>query len=87
MSPPLLLSTPLHSSPLLSSPLHSHQDQVTKVFLGAYSMLSNGGLVSRVGTAVVASMAHEYLLNSLSIVFYLSITFVCLPHISSSLIL
>jgi len=34
--------------------------EVTKVFVGAYSMLSNGALVSRVGTAVVAGMAAAY---------------------------
>jgi len=34
--------------------------EVSKVFLGAYSLLSNGGLVSRVGTAVVAAMARAY---------------------------
>jgi len=34
--------------------------EVTKVFLGAYALLSNGNLVSRVGTAVVAMSAHEY---------------------------
>lgn len=32
----------------------------TKVFLGAAALLSNGNLVSRVGTAMVAMCAHEY---------------------------
>jgi translation initiation factor eIF-2B subunit delta len=32
----------------------------TKVFLGAYALLSNGNLVSRVGSALVAMTAHEY---------------------------
>jgi translation initiation factor eIF-2B subunit delta len=31
----------------------------TKVFLGAHAMLSNGRLYSRVGTAMVAMLAHE----------------------------
>ncbi len=34
--------------------------EATKVFLGAYAMLSNGNLVSRAGTALVAMSAHEY---------------------------
>ena len=34
--------------------------EATKVFLGAYALLSNGNLVSRVGTALVAMAAHEY---------------------------
>jgi translation initiation factor eIF-2B subunit delta len=32
--------------------------QVNKVFIGAYAMLANGTLMSRVGTAVVGMMAH-----------------------------
>ncbi|KAI9830476.1 MAG: hypothetical protein M1826_004713 [Phylliscum demangeonii] len=31
----------------------------TKVFLGAHAMMSNGGLFSRIGTAIVAMMAHD----------------------------
>ncbi|KAI9698744.1 MAG: hypothetical protein M1836_003854 [Candelina mexicana] len=31
----------------------------TKVFLGAHAMMSNGRLFSRIGTAMVAMMAHE----------------------------
>lgn len=34
--------------------------EVTKVLVGAYAMLSNGNLVSRAGTALVAMAAHEY---------------------------
>eukprot|EP01112_Ceratiomyxa_fruticulosa_P006248 TRINITY_DN1703_c0_g1_i1.p1 TRINITY_DN1703_c0_g1~~TRINITY_DN1703_c0_g1_i1.p1 ORF type:complete len:683 (-),score=159.69 TRINITY_DN1703_c0_g1_i1:30-2078(-) len=34
--------------------------EVNKVIVGAYSLLSNGALVSRVGTAVVASVAHAF---------------------------
>lgn len=34
--------------------------QVTKVFVGAHSLLANGTVVSRVGTAVVAMMANAY---------------------------
>ncbi|GAM21467.1 hypothetical protein SAMD00019534_046420 [Acytostelium subglobosum LB1] len=34
--------------------------EVTKVFVGACSILSNGNLLSRAGTALVASMAHFY---------------------------
>eukprot|EP01121_Diplochlamys_sp_Union-15-3_P015333 TRINITY_DN504_c0_g1_i3.p1 TRINITY_DN504_c0_g1~~TRINITY_DN504_c0_g1_i3.p1 ORF type:complete len:487 (+),score=97.88 TRINITY_DN504_c0_g1_i3:36-1496(+) len=33
---------------------------VSKVFLGAHAMLSNGAMVSRVGSAVVAMMAHAF---------------------------
>jgi translation initiation factor eIF-2B subunit delta len=33
---------------------------VTKVLVGAYALLSNGNLVSRVGTAAVAMAAHEW---------------------------
>ncbi|KAN0038095.1 hypothetical protein ACTA71_000267 [Dictyostelium dimigraforme] len=34
--------------------------EVTKVFVGAYSVLSNGNLISRSGTSLVASMAKFY---------------------------
>ena len=34
-------------------------EDATKVFLGAHSMLSNGRLYSRIGTAIVAMMAKE----------------------------
>ena len=34
--------------------------RATKVIVGAYAMLSNGNLVSRVGTAMVALSAHSY---------------------------
>jgi len=34
--------------------------EVTKVFLGAHAMLSNGTLIGRTGTAVIAMMAHAY---------------------------
>jgi len=34
--------------------------EVSKVFVGAYSMMANGNLISRVGTAGVAMMAHSY---------------------------
>jgi len=34
--------------------------EVTKVYIGASSMLHNGSLVSRVGTAVVAMMAYSH---------------------------
>eukprot|EP01132_Coremiostelium_polycephalum_P007678 gene7678-9446_t len=34
--------------------------EVTKVFVGGYSLLSNGSLISRAGTAMVASMAQFY---------------------------
>jgi len=33
--------------------------QVTKVFLGAHALLSNGAVVSRAGSAVIAMMAHS----------------------------
>lgn len=51
---PLLLGAPAEMSRINVSL------QVSKVFVGAYSMLSNGTLISRVGTAVVAAMAHSY---------------------------
>lgn len=41
---------------LLSSPILEHVDCV---FLGAHSMLSNGQLYSRVGTALIAMMCHS----------------------------
>ncbi|KAL8132576.1 hypothetical protein AgCh_008165 [Apium graveolens] len=34
--------------------------EITKVFLGAASVLSNGTVYSRIGTACVAMVAHEY---------------------------
>ena len=34
--------------------------EVTKVFLGAFAMLTNGNLISRSGNAVVAMMAHRF---------------------------
>eukprot|EP01113_Clastostelium_recurvatum_P012267 TRINITY_DN1635_c0_g1_i1.p1 TRINITY_DN1635_c0_g1~~TRINITY_DN1635_c0_g1_i1.p1 ORF type:complete len:676 (-),score=142.98 TRINITY_DN1635_c0_g1_i1:27-2054(-) len=34
--------------------------EVNKIFVGAYSLLSNGALLSRVGTALVASVAKAY---------------------------
>mmetsp|Transcript_128753 Transcript_128753/g.191900 ORF Transcript_128753/g.191900 Transcript_128753/m.191900 type:complete len:425 (-) Transcript_128753:14-1288(-) len=34
--------------------------EVTKVFLGAFAMLTNGNLISRAGTAAVAMMAHRF---------------------------
>ncbi|KYQ99844.1 eIF2B GDP-GTP exchange factor [Tieghemostelium lacteum] len=34
--------------------------EVTKVFVGAYSLLANGNCISRSGTALVASMANFY---------------------------
>lgn len=34
-------------------------DRATKVFLGAHAILGNGNLFSRVGTAVVAMLAHR----------------------------
>ena len=37
---------------------HAVKD-ATKVFLGAHAIMSNGRLYSRVGTAIVAMMAHE----------------------------
>ena len=33
---------------------------MTKVLLGASSMLANGNVISRVGTSVVALMARQY---------------------------
>jgi translation initiation factor eIF-2B subunit delta len=43
---------------LINGLSHNIQD-VTKVFLGAHAMMSNGRLFSRVGTALVAMEAHE----------------------------
>eukprot|EP01116_Phalansterium_solitarium_P008498 TRINITY_DN22404_c0_g1_i1.p1 TRINITY_DN22404_c0_g1~~TRINITY_DN22404_c0_g1_i1.p1 ORF type:complete len:658 (+),score=151.15 TRINITY_DN22404_c0_g1_i1:159-2132(+) len=34
--------------------------EVSKVFVGAYAMMANGNLISRVGTAIVAMMAQNY---------------------------
>jgi translation initiation factor eIF-2B subunit delta len=43
---------------MISSAAHAVKD-ATKVFLGAHAMLSNGRLYSRVGSAIVAMLAHE----------------------------
>ncbi|TKA62074.1 hypothetical protein B0A49_10944 [Cryomyces minteri] len=43
---------------LVSAAAHAVRD-ATKVFLGAHAMMSNGRLYSRVGTAIVAMLAHE----------------------------
>jgi translation initiation factor eIF-2B subunit delta len=43
---------------LVSAAAHAVKE-ATKVFLGAHAMMSNGRLYSRVGTAVVAMLAHE----------------------------
>lgn len=43
---------------LINGLSHNIQD-VTKVFLGAHAMMSNGRLFSRVGSALVAMEAHE----------------------------
>ena len=43
---------------LINGISHAIKD-VTKVFLGAHAMLSNGRLYSRVGTAIVAMTAHS----------------------------
>ena len=42
---------------LISSAWHAMQD-ATQVFLGAHAMMGNGHLYSRVGTAIVAMLAH-----------------------------
>ena len=34
--------------------------KASKIFVGASSMMCNGTLVSRVGTALLACIAHEY---------------------------
>lgn len=38
----------------------STSPKVTKVFLGAYTLLVNGHLMSRAGTAMVAMVANAY---------------------------
>ena len=43
---------------LINGLSHNIQD-VTKVFLGAHAMMSNGRLFSRIGTALVAMEAYE----------------------------
>ena len=43
---------------LISAASHTIKD-ASKVFLGAHAMMSNGMLLSRCGTAVVAMLAHE----------------------------
>ncbi|KAK3059394.1 hypothetical protein LTS18_010975, partial [Coniosporium uncinatum] len=43
---------------MIASAQHAVQE-ATKVFLGASAMMSNGRLYSRVGTAIVAMLAHE----------------------------
>lgn len=39
--------------------MHAYTPQVTKALLGASSMLLNGTLVARAGTALLAMLAHE----------------------------
>ena len=34
--------------------------RVTKVFIGASSVLSNGAIVARVGTSMIACIAHSH---------------------------
>ena len=34
--------------------------KVTKIFVGASALLSNGALVSRIGTALLACITHDY---------------------------
>ena len=34
--------------------------EVSKVFVGAYTMMANGNLLSRVGTALTAMVANSY---------------------------
>ncbi|KAF2809201.1 IF-2B-domain-containing protein [Mytilinidion resinicola] len=43
---------------LISSAAHAMKS-VTRIFLGAHAMMSNGRLYSRVGTAAIAMLAHE----------------------------
>ena len=43
---------------VLLSSLSYIMRSVTKVFLGAFNLLSNGALTNRVGTAMVAMVAH-----------------------------
>ena len=50
----------IHSTYVLPSALSYVMQDVTKVFVGAYALLSNGSVISRVGTALVASMAQAY---------------------------
>eukprot|EP01105_Mastigella_eilhardi_P017920 TRINITY_DN412_c0_g1_i1.p1 TRINITY_DN412_c0_g1~~TRINITY_DN412_c0_g1_i1.p1 ORF type:complete len:636 (+),score=191.18 TRINITY_DN412_c0_g1_i1:28-1908(+) len=50
----------IHCTYALPSAVPGMMREVTKVIVGAYSMLSNGSLVSRVGTAMVASLAQAF---------------------------
>jgi translation initiation factor eIF-2B subunit delta len=43
---------------LISAAAHAVED-ANKVFLGAHAMMANGRLYSRVGTAIVAMLAHD----------------------------
>ncbi|KAF2489704.1 IF-2B-domain-containing protein [Lophium mytilinum] len=43
---------------LISSAAHAMKN-VTRIFLGAHAMMSNGRLYSRIGTAAIAMLAHE----------------------------
>jgi len=54
-----LLSNGIECTYVLLSGLSYIMNEVSKVFLGAHALLSNGSFISRVGTAIVAMMAHS----------------------------
>jgi translation initiation factor eIF-2B subunit delta len=54
-----LVDAGVHCTYVMINALGVVMKEVTKVFLGAHALLYNGTVMSRVGTAVVALMAHE----------------------------
>ena len=55
-----LMNYGLECTYVLINAVSSAMAEVTKVFLGASAMLSNGNVISRTGTAAVAMLAHRF---------------------------
>ena len=55
-----LVAYGISCSYVMTSALGIVMKEVTKVIIGASALFSNGAVMSRAGTAVVAMMAHEY---------------------------
>ena len=56
----VLASAGIECTYILLNSLSYVMKEVTKVFLGAAALMSNGSVLSRVGTAGIALMAHSY---------------------------
>ncbi|KAL6067137.1 Translation initiation factor eIF-2B subunit delta [Balamuthia mandrillaris] len=55
-----LMQCGIHCTYVLINAVSYAMKEVTKVFFGAFTLLANGGVISRAGTALVAMIAHEY---------------------------